>query len=304
MKRIILILILMSFCTLSAFASKYKVNSSGIVTNSAGQVTNTKNDNIPAGDVYKNYYAQTYVNNKYAASNNINTINIVMDYSASMAYWVGAARKCMSSIIKQLPQDTKIGLRVFGQNKPGDSYNNVLSKVKDVVRKEDGKYSVKASLPSYLGNISGVCGATSQIVEITNYNRDALIDGMYSVNIQGATPLTYALSMAVQNDFARMDRTTPKKIILITDGEESCGGDPCAFAYELMQTRKDIVIDVVLVSFFSKRIKCVADITGGKFYNPGDISGFMNVLNQSMTEPVGKGSQEEKQQQQYEYINN
>ena len=79
--------------------------------------------------------------------------------------------------------------------------------------------------------------------------------------------MVYALDRAAFQDFANLDTTTPKKIVLITDGGENCGGDPCAFAKNLMKKRSDIHIDVVLVSSNSKYLSGLSSTTGGHFYN-------------------------------------
>ncbi|MBQ3047659.1 MAG: hypothetical protein IJD48_01435, partial [Clostridia bacterium] len=107
--------------------------------------------------------------------------------------------------------------------------------------------------------------------------------GMNSVDIGGATPLVYALERTVNQDFVGLDRVYPKKIVLITDGGENCGGDPCEFAKKLMQQRNDVHIDVVLVSGFFSKLSCLADITGGKMYRVNNFSKLSNVLVESMT---------------------
>ena len=97
-----------------------------------------------------------------------------------------------------------------------------------------------------------------------------------------------------------------KKIILITDGGENCGGDPCAFAKTLMNTRRDIAIDVVLVSSNSKRLQCLASTTGGNIYNLSNVNQFANIMKQSIQTPANTtpvNNYDNTPQQQYEFIN-
>ena len=126
---------------------------------------------------------------------------------------------------------------------------------------------------------------------------------MNSVQIGGSTPLTLALEQAVTSDFGGMSNTQPKKIILITDGGENCGGDPCAFANALVAQRKDVTIDVVLVSSNSKELVCLAKTTGGKFYNTEDVYSFTNVLIESMQDTPASTTETEPTQH-YEFIGN
>jgi Ca-activated chloride channel family protein len=69
-------------------------------------------------------------------------------------------------------------------------------------------------------------------------------------------------------------RERPATIVLLTDGEETCGGSPCALARALKARGAGITVHVV-----SYRIKsslgssgvfgamCLADETGGEYYS-------------------------------------
>jgi Ca-activated chloride channel family protein len=119
--------------------------------------------------------------------------------------------------------------------------------------------------------------------------------------------MVYALDRTVYQDFAGMDNVTPKKIILITDGGENCGGDPCAFARELMTKRSDIHIDVVLVSSNSRQLTCLTSTTGGHFYNINNLSDFSTTINRSIkskpTEVLNNSAESQNNGQGYEFIN-
>ncbi len=301
MKKPVLLLLIMLFAALSAYGSKYKVNTSGKVTSETGQVQNSN----AVKNIINNYQAGSYISNNQADKDGAEIINIVMDYSGSMYNWIQAAKKCMALIVRQLPPSTQTGFRVFGHDSGNNPYTPVMSKVKNVVQNKEGKYKVQTVKSSYLGMTSGSCSATSQVTKIQPNNSAEIFNGMNSIRIGGSTPLTLALEQAADSDFLGMDKTVPKKIILITDGGENCGGDPCAFAKSLMSKRKDIVIDVVLVSSYSKALTCVSDLTGGKFYNPVDTSSFVKVLSESIQEPVnntGGHQKPEQTEQKYEFV--
>lgn len=299
MKKALLCLIILSSCSLAVSAASYKINAGGKVTSPAGTIQQ-KSSIITEQDIYKNYNATTYVNTKQVQQNPVGTIDIVMDYSGSMAYWISAAKNSMAMIVSQLPSNTKVGFRVFGHDSGINPYTPVIGKIKSIAKDSNGKYKVSAVQHSYLGDVSGSCSATSQIVPVIQYNASSLINGMNSVNIGGATPLTLALQQAVSVDFKNMGITSPKKIILITDGGETCGGDPCAFARQLASMRKDITIDVVLVSSHSRELACLSTATGGKFYNIQDVPTFTRVLSESLqnVESVPETQYEQK----YEFI--
>lgn len=302
MKKIFVILFVLLVCSITVYAATYKVNTSGKVTSPTGTVQKNSSIITPQ-NVYSNYNSQTYVNTKQALANSIGTIDIVMDYSGSMSYWIVAAKKSMAAIVNQLPSSTKVGFRVFGHNGGGNPYSPVLAKVKNVAKDANGKYKVTTTSNPYLGNTSGSCSATAQVVPVIQHDASALINGMNSVVVGGSTPLTLALEQSVKIDFANLGITSPKKIILITDGGENCGGDPCAFARQLVAKRQDITIDVVLVSASSSRLSCLARETGGRLYKTNDIAGFTNVLTESMRNvPVSTETNVVEPTQNYEFI--
>ena len=284
MKKFVLpVLLAAMLCTsYGVFAATYKINTSGVVKSSGGKVisapSNTVNQNY-----YNNYSAPTYVANNQVNSTQVETIEIVMDYSGSMSNWIGVAKRSMASIVSQIPSNVRLGFRVFGHDMDGSNPNvSTLQQVKRVVRRNNGKYSVVTGANSTIGQTTGACSATRQVTTLSTANAQALIMGMNSVKIGGVTPLVYALDRTVNQDFAGLDTVSPKKIVLITDGYENCNGDPCAFARELMQKRSDIHIDVVLVSSNSKALTCLSSTTGGHFYNIDNLSDFSTVMNQSL----------------------
>lgn len=300
-KKFLTAIIVSALATGISFAAKYTINTSGTVKNQAGQTitspANSVNQNI-------NYYSLP----NYTASNqatqvnntSVGTIEIVMDYSGSMSNWIVAAKKSMAIIISQIPAGTKLGFRVFGHDSNGNNPTSIhtLQDVKKIV-KNGNKFTVVTE-KNPIGTTKGACSATQQVAPIISANSNAILSGMNSVDIGGATPLVYALDRAAYQDFAGMDITTPKKIILITDGGENCGGDPCAFAKALMRKRSDIHIDVVLASAYSKSLSCLASTTGGHMYNVNNLSDFSRTLTKTLKSMPATTEQIRKQN--YEFI--
>ena len=280
MKRIIVLALIIGLSTTCAFGAKYKVNTSGVVKNN-GKVVSPQ-----VKSPYNVYNSTNYVSSNQVNAVQVGTIELVMDYSGSMSNWIIQAKQAMSQIIAQIPATTNIGFRVFGHDNFGTNPNNsaTLADVKKVVKQKNGKYRVTTQYDTTIGSTTGYCSATSQVAPITKANSTKILKGMNSVSIGGATPLVYALDRAVNQDFAGMDKSFAKKIVLITDGGENCGGDPCAFAKRLISQRNDVHIDVVLVSgWFNSKLSCLADNTGGKMYTVNDLSKFSTVLTQSVT---------------------
>lgn len=301
-KTIIIITALLALSSGVALAAKYQVNSSGVVR-SSGKVVSPPS-NVVNQNYYNTYSASNYVSNNIVNSEQVGYIEIVMDYSGSMANWIGVAKRSMASIVAQIPASTNIGFRVFGHDNYGSNSfaANTLQEVKSIVKK--GKKITVITQKGPTGSTTGVCSATKQVAPVTSANTNAILAGMNSVDIGGATPMVYALDRAAYEDFAAYDTVSPKKIILITDGGENCGGNPCEFARRLMQKRSDIHIDVVLVSSYTPNLTCLATTTGGHFYNINNLSDFSTVMNKSMqSQPSATPNQIQQPSQNYEFIN-
>ena len=127
-KRFLTLFIL--FFTCSVFGAQYKINSKGQVVAPNGNIQRESS-------IINNYYADTYTPSNISSSG-ISVVDIVMDYSGSMYYWIETAKKAMRGIVSNVPSDINLGFRVFGNNDGNIPYDPVLSKVKSVVDKNQG----------------------------------------------------------------------------------------------------------------------------------------------------------------------
>ena len=199
-------------------------------------------------------------------------ILFILDYSNSMNEMLVDSTKydmllaSMRIILSRMSPQNKTGLRVYGQRW--------------------GFTPIDA------------CRASCLAVPVGVNNYGEISDALTKYKPRGMTPITYSLKQAVQNDLKGLDGE--KHIILITDGGENCGGDPCAFAKSLMRKRSDIHIDVVLVSSYSKALSCLSTVTGGHFYTVYDLGDFTTAITNSIQTPAN--TQIQTPNQKYEYI--
>lgn len=215
MKKYILLSIICIFLVSGvAFGAKYKVNTSGSVKTNSGTVV--KQPQMQTQNSYSVYTPTSY--NATTQTSQIQYIDLVMDYSGSMSRWIEQAKRTMSSIIAQIPSTTKVGLRVFGQD---NSSLNTAPQMGTVTgtKKVNGKIQVIAKSNRQNNSFNG-CTATSKMVALSQANASSLIAGMNLAQIGGSTPMVYGMQQAVAEDFAGYDRTSPKKLILVTDGEK------------------------------------------------------------------------------------
>ena len=92
------------------------------------------------------------------------------------------------------------------------------------------------------------------------------------ISPSGTTPIAYSLTLAAK-DFPPCDHCR-NVIILITDGLEECGGDPCAASAELQQ--KGIALKPFIVGIgknFKEQFDCV-----GTYFDASNEKEFSNAL--------------------------
>jgi hypothetical protein len=89
---------------------------------------------------------------------------------------------------------------------------------------------------------------------------------------RGRTPLADSLKRA-----AGMLGEGRSSIVLLTDGREFCGGDPCAAAAALKADHPDTPVHVVDITGQAKA-ECIADVTGGKSYKPEATEDLARIL--------------------------
>ena len=75
-------------------------------------------------------------------------------------------------------------------------------------------------------------------------------------------------------------------ILLVSDGGESCGGDPCMVAQNLARQKPHLKINVVDIGG-SGAAACVAQATGGKVYSVSNISELNAGINRAAQDALG-----------------
>src|SRR5438105_107167 len=182
-------------------------------------------------------------------------VEIILDMSGSMAYPLTAtdrrpkvelARQAVLDLAIRLPRDAQVGLTLYGHNPLSD----------------------KASS----------CADIVNVVPLGGDNSRAITDAVTQARPYGLTPLTAALRAA----FERLrGRPEPRRIILVSDGVESCGGDPCAAVRDLRASGIDVTFDVVGVGLpweARPKIVCIAQAGGGQYFDVTEPRQFRRAI--------------------------
>ncbi len=107
-----------------------------------------------------------------------------------------------------------------------------------------------------------------------------------SITPKGVTPIAYSLEQAV-NDFPDSPNMR-NVIILITDGIESCQGDPCAISLGLQ--RKGIFLKPFIIGMGIEKNYADAFACMGRFINAKNPADFMGAMREVIKQTLGKTS--------------
>ncbi|WMN11439.1 VWA domain-containing protein [Marivirga salinae] len=165
-----------------------------------------------------------------------------------------------------------------------DASKRVLTDLVDSLRVND---KIELALRPY-GHLTPAkernCEDTKLEIPFAPNNNDRIIDRLKYIYPRGTTPIAYSLLQSAK-DFPQDDNYR-NIIIIITDGIESCDGDPCAVSLELQ--KKDIflrpfVIGLGMEEKFASEFDCM-----GEYFNAKNINAFRTVLNGILTQSLSK----------------
>ncbi|UVK38699.1 VWA domain-containing protein [Mesorhizobium sp. AR10] len=181
---------------------------------------------------------------------------IVLDASGSMWAQIDGkpkleiARESLRTVLQSVPADKEIGFMAYGHREKGSCDD------------------IELIVPPQAGS-AGAIATTAD-----------------SLKFLGKTPLTAAVKQAAEALKYTEDKAT---VVLITDGLETCGGDPCALGKELEASGIDFTADVVgfgLTADEGKQIACLADNTGGKYIQASDEKALQEALVETVAAPA------------------
>lgn len=180
----------------------------------------------------------------------------------------------------------RVSVLVFDAS--GSMWNRVegdLTRI-EVARDVMGDYfgsrdsAVPLSVIAYGHNRRGDCGDIEVIAPMGQTSPGTLESRLRGLMPRGMTPLTNSLRMAR----GQIPQTAEAAdIILVTDGLETCEGDPCALAAELAAEGIDIRAHVVgfgLTRLEVEALSCITEQTGGMLFQTNSGAELADALQQ------------------------
>lgn len=169
---------------------------------------------------------------------------LILDASGSMWGQVGGkakiqiAKEVLTGFIQDLPEGIDVGLVVYGHRRKGD------------------------------------CQDVEELVPLSVLDKDKLIKKIQGINPKGKTPITLSVQKTAEK-LKNVDAETT--IILVSDGKETCAGDPCELVRKLKESGARFVMYVIgfdVRGEEKKQLECIAKEGGGAYYEANDAADF------------------------------
>lgn len=202
-----------------------------------------------------------FSDSRYQFKENLNVVFII-DASISMAQTINgkskmdAAKDSILAFVKKLPEDAKVGIRVYGHKGDGSKSGKQLS-----------------------------CSSSELVYPISNFNAEQFQASLDKFSPNGWTPIGLALREA-KKDLAEFDGSNHTNIVyLVSDGLDTCDDEPIEAAKDLYSSNISPIINVIgfdVDNEGQKQLKEIARATEGIYdtvTNESELQKELDKLN-------------------------
>jgi von Willebrand factor type A domain len=236
--------------------------------------------NMPPQNFYppaQNMPQNNFPPNGYSPMPAQQSVLIILDASYSMNERLDGkskiqwAKDVVFDTLRSLPPNVNVGLRVYG-HKLGNGGGM------------GGGYMFGRRFggPGWGGD-EEACRQSELLDPVQQNSRASIASQLVGIQAVGKTPIAYSLSQAVNNDLAGIPGK--KTIILVSDGQETCGGDPCNLAVDFVRSGVDVKINTIGLLTRDRvaddQLKCIALATKGKFYSANTSAELVRSMQES-----------------------
>ncbi len=189
-------------------------------------------------------------------------LQLVFDASGSMWAQIGGepritiARRVLADIVGKQPPGTEVGLVAYGHRREAD------------------------------------CQDIEVLVPMGPVTPAAVKGRLEAIQPKGKTPI----GASVREAFRLVrEGGKPATVILLSDGLETCGTDPCAIVREAKAGGLDFLLHVVgfgIEEADLSSLECMAQAGGGLFFDARDASGLASALAGAVAPPPAAGGEE------------
>lgn len=180
---------------------------------------------------------------------------LILDASGSMETMlngekmINIAKREMNQLIDGLPEQVNIGLRIYG----GSGEKNI-----------------------------GKCEDTKLYHSVSSSNKEEMKATIQGITPSGWTPIAESLKQAADDLSEYPSESNTNIIYLITDGVETCNGNPAGEIQALQQLAVQPMINVIGFNVGLKgqeELKKLAESGGGQYIHAANKQGFIDSMN-------------------------
>jgi Ca-activated chloride channel homolog len=165
------------------------------------------------------------------------------------------AREAINTFTSSLPKEAKVALRVYGHKGTGSDADKEMS-----------------------------CKANEKIYDFQSYDNSKLNKALNSIDAKGWTPVATSLKEA-QKDLSKFPSEQNINIIfLVSDGIETCDGDPVGAAQSLHNSKVNPIVNIIgfdVDAAGQKQLQDVAESASGSYANVYDLDELSNEFNRA-----------------------
>lgn len=129
------------------------------------------------------------------------------------------------------------------------------------------------------------CSNVELRVPVQNAAAKSIISAVDQLPADGGTPLSRAVEAAAN----AMDyRSKPAVLVIVSDGDETCGRDPCELAERLKESALDLTIHMIGFGPGNGKTagaRCLADVNGGRQVTARNAQELTTALRQTLVCP-------------------
>ncbi|KPL59056.1 vWA domain-containing protein [Rossellomorea vietnamensis] len=172
-------------------------------------------------------------------------VALLIDSSGSMKADVDGkskmslAKESLETLAKELPESVNVSLIAFGHKGTGSDADKEMS-----------------------------CKAVESLYPLQPYDEGAFSESLTKFDPKGWTPLASSIELANEQLSSQSDEKTENFIYVVSDGIETCDGDPVATATKVKADNTDVKINIIgfdVDSEADEQLKKVADAGGGEY---------------------------------------
>ena len=177
-------------------------------------------------------------------------LNLQLVFDASGSMWgqvegkskIEISREVLGEVIKNIDDQSSVGLIAYGHRRKAD------------------------------------CSDIESLIPLEKVNKEQIQKTINKVNPKGKTPITAALKQAIDPLRSKEEKTT---VLLISDGLETCSGDPCELVRQAKASGVDFQMHVIgfdVGEVNAQQLECVAQAGGGLYLSAKNADELKEAL--------------------------